>query len=205
MTALPDRLPKAILFDCDGTLLLTADLHYSAISGAAARQGVVMPRDWYMALTGLDRTDLYRRFAADFGVAPDMDRLVTESIALTVEAAGQARLNPPVAALAGRMAGRLPIAVVTNSERAIVTAVLTATGLISLFDAVVPREDARAPKPAPDLFLVAARRLGIAAEDCLVLEDSAQGLEAARRAGMRCVDVRDADSLDRVARLDLAA
>ncbi len=59
MPVSPHFLPKAILFDCDGTLLLTADLHFEAIAEAALAQGADMPRDWYMSLTGLGRKDLF--------------------------------------------------------------------------------------------------------------------------------------------------
>lgn len=182
--------PAAILFDCDGTLLLTADLHFTGMARAMQVQGLHMPRDWYMGLTGLDRTRLFERFMADFGVAADLPRLVADSVALTVTLAAEARENPPVAALARAAAGQMPVAVVTNSEGAIARAFLRATALHDLFDAIITVEDAPRPKPAPDLYLIAAARLGVAAPDCLVLEDSDQGIEAAVAAGMAWVDVR---------------
>lgn len=187
----PDALPEAVLFDCDGTLLLTAELHFSAMAQAVERQGAGMPRDWYMALTGLGRHDLFARLAEEFGLLLDVPRLVADSIALTVGLAAEARENPPVARLARQVRNRLPSAVVTNSERPIAEAVLAATGLQDLFDAILTVEDAPRPKPAPDLYLLAARRLGVVPEGCLVLEDSAQGLQAARAAGMRWIDVRE--------------
>lgn len=190
---IPLRRPQAILFDCDGTLLLTSGLHFKAISGAIARLGHTMPPEWYMARTGLARHDLFARFAADFGVDLDLPRLVHDSVALTVGLANEARENPLVAELARKAAGRVPIAVVTNSEAAIAHAFLHATSLSPLFDSVLTCEDAPRPKPAPDLFLLAAARLGVAARQCLVLEDSAQGLQAAGAAGMACLDVRTDD------------
>lgn len=190
MPGFPDRAPEAILFDCDGTLLLTAELHFDAISAAAANQGQTMPRDWYMEQTGLGRNDLIARFVRDFHCALDPSRMARESIALTVDRAIDARENTPVAALARAQHGKRPMAVVTNSEREIAFAFLTATRLIGLFDALITIEDAPAPKPAPDLYLLAAGRLGVRAASCLVLEDSAQGVEAAIQAGATCLDVR---------------
>ena len=192
MTPVPTAFsPDAVLFDCDGTLLLTAELHFEAMAEAALRQGATMPRDWYMSLTGLGRHDTWLQLETDFGLSLDLPRLSAESIALTVDRAARAQANPPVAALAGRLAGHLPLAVVTNSEAAIARAFLRATGLATLFDAIVTVEDARHPKPAPDLYHTAARRLGVAPGRCLVLEDSTQGLAAARDAGAICLDVRD--------------
>ncbi len=189
--------PAALLFDCDGTLVLTADLHYKAISRAVARQGHQMPRDWYRSLTGLGRRDLFKRFAADASATFDIDRLVEDSIALTVDLTGHVRENPTVAAIARHASGILPIAVVTNSEGRIARAVLAETQLTQLFDCVVTVEDAPRPKPAPDLYLAAAERLAIAPARCLVLEDSDQGIDAARAAGMMSKDVRLPDWPDR--------
>lgn len=189
--ARPAPLPRAILFDCDGTLLQTSDLHFTAISLAVERQGAHMPRDWYKALTGLGRQDLFATFARDFEARLDLPRAIGDSIAQTIARAAEARENPPVAALARLVSGRLPAAVVTNSETAIATALLREAGLLSLFDALFACESAPRPKPAPDLYLAAAARLDVSPPDCLVFEDSDQGILAARAAGMRCIDVRE--------------
>lgn len=189
--ARPAQLPRAILFDCDGTLLLTSDLHFNAISRAVTLQGADMPRDWYMALTGLGRYDLFAAFARDFGIGLDLSRAIEDSVSATIAMAAAARENPPVAALARRVSGRLPTAVVTNSETAVSSALLREARLLPLFDALIACENALHPKPAPDLYLAAAARLGVSAEHCLVFEDSHQGILAAEAAAMRCIDVRD--------------
>lgn len=193
--------PAALLFDCDGTLVLTADLHYNAISRAVARQGHQMPRDWYMSFTGLGRRDLFQRFAAETSATFDMDRLIEDSIALTVDLTGHVRENPLVAGLARRAFGRVPMGVVTNSEGSIARAVLAETQLSELFDCIVTVEDASRPKPAPDLYLAAAARLDAPPSGCFVLEDSDQGIDAAGSAGMMWADVRSPDWLDRRDRL----
>ena len=188
----PAFTPEAVLFDCDGTLLLTADLHFEAMAEAVGRQGGRMPRDWYMALTGLGREDTFARLAAEFGLCLDLPQLCAESVALTAALAWQAAPNPPVAALARSLAGRLPIAVVTNSEAAIARPFLRETGLLDLFHAIVTVEAAARAKPAPDLYIAAARELRVDIRLCLVLEDSAQGIAAAQSAGATCLDVRNA-------------
>jgi HAD superfamily hydrolase (TIGR01509 family) len=186
-----DFTPEAILFDCDGTLLLTADLHFEAIAEAAQAQGAKMGRDWYMSLTGMGREDLFARFASDFGLSLDVPRLIHDSIAMTVALAPRASENPAVTQLLRAVYGRLPVALVTNSEAPIATSFLGATGLADLFDTILTVELAAKPKPAPDLYLLAAEKLGVAISRCLVLEDSVQGIEAANQAGGRCLDVRD--------------
>lgn len=191
----------ALLFDCDGTLVLTADLHYNAISAAVARQGHQMPRDWYMSFSGLGRRDLFQRFAAEASATFDLERLVEDSIALTVDLTGHVRENPLVAELARKAFGRVPMAVVTNSEGSIARAVLAEAQLSGLFDGIVTVEEAPRPKPAPDLYLAAAARLRVPPSVCLVLEDSDQGIDAARSAGMMWADVRSPDWPERCDRL----
>ena len=95
-----------------------------------------------------------------------------------------------VADIARAHQGKVPIAVASSGMRRVVEQTLTATGLIGLFDVIVTADDVKHGKPAPDLFLLAAERLGVAPADCIVYEDGDPGLEAARRAQMRAVDVR---------------
>ncbi|MDX2240088.1 MAG: HAD-IA family hydrolase [Leptolyngbyaceae cyanobacterium bins.302] len=95
-----------------------------------------------------------------------------------------------VAAIARANQGNVPMAVASNGQRSIVEPTIKAIGLRSLFRAIVTLDDVEQGKPAPDLFLLAAERMGVLPYECLVYEDSDAGLEAARRAGMRWVDVR---------------
>lgn len=182
--------PKALIFDCDGTLLLTADIHFTAITSALAKQGVAISRDWYGRQSGFGRIELAGRIAQVTGARLDVSRFCRDSIADTIALAQSACPNPPVAAIARDASLRLPKALATNSERDIVTAFLNATGLATCFDVTVTRDDVQKPKPDPEVFLLAAERMGIAPCDCLVFEDSPEGLAAAARAGMASVDVR---------------
>lgn len=96
-----------------------------------------------------------------------------------------------ITAVARQNQGRLPMAVASGGPEAIVLPSLRTAGLLPLFSAVVTFDAVGRAKPAPDLFLEAARRLDVPPEECLVFEDSREGLEAARRAGMQSVDVTE--------------
>jgi len=85
----------------------------------------------------------------------------------------------------------VPMAVASNGRRENVEASLTVTKLRPLFDFIVAAEDVERGKPAPDVFLEAARRMAVSPARCVVFEDSDEGLEAARRAGMRTIDIRE--------------
>lgn len=197
------RNPDALIFDFDGTLVKSGDFHFATIEAAVARQGLVMPRPWYETRTGLGRRDLFAAFAASTSRGVDIERLITDSLtaAITTAPTDLAYPNEPVIALARRFKGHRPMAVATNGEAQVVARILAATGLAGLFDTVVSVDQVSAPKPAPDLFLTAAQRLGIAPARCLVLEDSDQGLDAAKTAGIPALDVRRPETLTEIAAL----
>jgi HAD superfamily hydrolase (TIGR01549 family) len=96
-----------------------------------------------------------------------------------------------IAEIARKWHGRVPMAVASNGRRENVEASLTVTKLRPLFDLIVSAEDVQRGKPEPDVFLEAALRMGVAAADCVVFEDSDEGLEGARKAGMRGIDIRE--------------
>ena len=99
----------------------------------------------------------------------------------------------PVLDIAKGLHGVKPLAIASGGHREMVEATLNAIGIIGMFDAIVCAEDYERGKPFPDPFLLAARRIGVPPEDCLVFEDSPTGVEAAKAAGMHYVFVPTAD------------
>lgn len=91
--------------------------------------------------------------------------------------------------IARRFSGKLPMAVASGGPRDIVTRSLDALGLTHLFQIIITFDDVLKPKPEPDLFLRAAQELGVEPRQCLVFEDSPQGIQAAHAAGMPVIDV----------------
>ena len=189
---------QALIFDCDGTLVNTAPAHYAAVQQAITPQGHTMPLDWYMARAGLTPDALLDALEAEApalgnpATALDRATIFAQYNALFQESLHHLREVEAVASLARAWHGRVPMAVASNGRRRNVEASLGATGLLGIFDVLVAAEDVRVGKPEPDVFLEAARRMGVEPGVCVVLEDSDEGLTAARRAGMRVVDVRTA-------------
>jgi beta-phosphoglucomutase-like phosphatase (HAD superfamily) len=189
---LPATLPpfKGLIFDCDGTLVLSTGLHFAAFSKALALQGAAMDAAWYEMRTGLARRDLLSALQDERYPDLDVERAVQDSIDLTAGLVGECRGNPAVVALARAWLGRVPMAVASNAEKSVVHAMLNACDLVALFDPIITLTEAKRAKPDPTMFLMAAEAMGVAAQDCLVLEDSDQGMTAAAAAGMPAVDVR---------------
>lgn len=187
-----ENLPpfKALIFDCDGTLVLSAGLHLSAFGQALALQGSDLDPAWYAQRTGLARRDLLSEFRDQFRAGLDVERAVQDSIEATLGIAKTCRPNPPVVALARKWRGRVPMAVASNAEGPVVRAMLEACALGDMFDPVISLSEAGVAKPDPRMFLMAAEAMAVPAAACLVLEDSDQGMAAAARAGMAAVDIR---------------
>lgn len=171
---------KAIIFDCDGTLVHTHPIHLEALQ----RAGVPLTAEYYHAHGGLTLDELL------VSLGCPLESTTALSARHFLDLVHRVEPNHPVVAVARQHRGRLPMAVASNGHADVVEATLVATGLRELFDHVVTVDDVKEGKPAPDMFLEAARRMGVAPADCLVYEDSDQGVEAARRAGMACCDVR---------------
>lgn len=180
-----------LIFDCDGTLVDTAPAHLAALQVGLDAYGLTMAKEWYFPRGGLTPDALMNDYEVLLGrTVPREDILARHKAAFQEELQGLQEVTV-IAEIAREWHGRVPMAVASNGRRQNVEASLTVTKLLPLFDYVVTAEDVARGKPEPDVFLEAARRMGVAAADCIVFEDTDEGLEGARRAGMRRIDIRE--------------
>jgi beta-phosphoglucomutase len=180
---------QALLFDLDGTLVDTADANYAAYAAALEEAGVSVDREAF------DRVALgrhWRQFLPGLigSASVDAGEVAARKRAIYPTMTARTRLNQPLLALAKSQQDRLKLGLVTSASRASVTAVFAAHDLHAVFETVVTGDDVEQPKPAPESYLLAARRLSVEPGRCLAIEDSETGLESARRAGMLTVQVR---------------
>jgi len=181
---------EALIFDCDGTLADTMPAHYRAWVDVLQRHGIPFPEPRFYALAGTPTREIVRILAADAGKTVDIPAVVrAKEDAFLVQIAEVVPI-PRVVEIARAARGVLPMAVASGGQRRIVERTLAQIGVLDWFSALVAAEDTARHKPDPDLFLEAARRLGVPPEICTVYEDADLGIEAARRAGMKYVDVR---------------
>lgn len=185
---------SAVIFDMDGLMLDTEPLYKIAWQRAAAECGHPISEDLYSTLIGRSRAEGERILAEAFGRAFSVEAF--KGACARCEASAFAENLPAVkpgleSLLAYLDARGLSTAVATSTERSIAEAQLQGLGLWSRFHAVATGDEVINGKPAPDLFLLAAQRLGIEPARCLVLEDSEPGILAAHRAGMRVYCVPD--------------
>ena len=187
----PPTGTAGLIFDCDGTLADTMPAHHRAWTSMLDRYGIPFPEERFYAMGGMPTARIIRVLAAEAGVAvTDLDRMVHEKESAFLANLHAVRPLELVVAVAAEHRGRLPMAVASGGYRETITRTLDQLGIRDWFAAVVTAEDTPRHKPEPDVFLEAARRLGVSAAACVVFEDTDIGLEAARRAGMASVDVR---------------
>ena len=181
----------AYIFDLDGTLVDTMPLHYLAWDEAMRRVGMqgTLSEDLFYSLGGVPTLRVAELMAKHYGLKIDPWKVFHEKEALFSARTHEAALIEPVVAFARRVATTHPVAVASGGPRDIVRHTLDLKGLAALFPVVVTADDVVQGKPAPDMFLLAASKMGVEPTRCLVFEDAEPGMRAAEAAGMKWVPV----------------
>ncbi len=180
---------RAYLFDCDGTIADSMPLHFIAWTKALSAWNCPFDEQLFYAWGGRPPAEAVEGLNQMHGLNMPVEAVTARKEQHYYELLPQ--LEPVVEVLEhiNAMHARIPFAVVSGSTRESVTKSLAALHLLDKFDLIVGAEDYARGKPAPDAFLTAAERLGIAPRDCLVFEDTEFGIQSAEAAGMAWVKV----------------
>jgi HAD superfamily hydrolase (TIGR01509 family) len=184
----------AVVMDMDGLMLDTEGMSRVAWERTLAERGYTISNEQYLELIGITVADVEKKMRQWYGPEIPFESIYARKIALVDETiASQGIPQKPgllaFLAFVDSLGWRKAVATSTGRERAIYK--LKVTDLESRFDAVVGGDEAKHGKPAPDIFLLAAQRLGVPPEHCLALEDSDPGVLAARAAGMQVIIIPD--------------
>jgi HAD superfamily hydrolase (TIGR01509 family) len=191
----PFKLPlppgdfQAYLFDCDGTVVDSMPLHYIAWKQALGEWGCEFSEDRFYELGGLPIVEIIDLLGREQGIGMPVAQVAKRKEELYFERLPKVQCVAEVLEHIEDQTGRIPLAVVSGSTRDSVEASLGAVSLLNKFDVVVCAGDYTKSKPDPEPFLVAAQRLGVRPEACLVFEDTQIGIDAATAAGMKSVRV----------------
>lgn len=186
---LPPGSFKAYLFDCDGTVADSMPLHYVAWKRALAEWNCDFSEELFYAWGGMPVADIISTLNAKHGLKMPVEEVSTRKEELYFENLPQLKAVPEVLEHIEASYGRIRFAVVSGSKRDSVVASLRQLKLLDKFETLVCAGDYERSKPDPQPFMIAAERLGVAPEHCLVFEDSDLGIQAAVAGGMAAVKI----------------
>jgi HAD superfamily hydrolase (TIGR01509 family) len=181
-----------VIFDLDGTLVDSEPNYYEAGRRLLAGYGRAdFSWEQHTRFIGIGTRETLEILSRELGIDAPVEELLAGTNRRYLELArAHTEVFPEMRAFVERLAAAgHPMAVASGSSRAAIEAVLAGAGLDALLTTLVSAEEVARGKPAPDVFLEAARRLGVEPAECVVLEDAAPGALAAHRAGMRCIAV----------------
>jgi len=182
---------KALIFDCDGTLVDSMPLHLMAWKEAFRKYNYKYEEEFLFSVKGMKETEIIKLYNTTFHTNLDPDMLVKTKHDVFLNHINQVKLIRPISDIALLYLNRLPLAVVSGSVHEIVHGELKTVGILHLFESIITADDPFKPKPEPDTFFETVKRLKVNPEDCIVFEDGDSGLEAAAKAGMKTIDVRE--------------
>jgi beta-phosphoglucomutase len=194
---------KAIIFDMDGVLIEAKEWHYEALNRALALFGMEISRyDHLVTYDGLPTKTKLKMLSMERGLPEELHGFINEMKQQYTMEVIYAKCKPTFYhqfALSRLHAAGYRMAVCSNSIRNSVEMMLERAGLMPMLEFFFSNEDVPKPKPAPDMYIAAIRRMGLAPEECLIVEDNPNGIKAAREAcaHVLCVnDVRDVNHIN---------
>jgi beta-phosphoglucomutase len=181
----------AFIFDMDG-VLIDSESFYSEMEQVAFRKvGLNISHEEHITYQGTATDEMWRKIKQLHEVSLTVDELVSITNELTIPVFRSMDKIEPMFGVANLISMlnkmKVPLALASSSFPDVIDIVLDKTGLRTMFDVVVNSRMAGKSKPAPDIFLLAAGKLGISPEKCIVIEDSTNGIRAAKLAGMYCI------------------
>jgi HAD superfamily hydrolase (TIGR01509 family) len=191
---------RAVIFDFNGIIVDDEPIHFELFQRVFAEEGIDLSKDAYYArYLGFDDRGAfsfgYREHARSLSQEKLVELIERKAVYYQEAIRNHVALFPGVRELVAGLASNLPLAVASGALRHEIETILTTAGLIGHFQAIVSAEDVERGKPEPDIFLKALATLNaqstdaIEAGQCVVIEDSKEGIKGARRAGMKCLAV----------------
>ena len=177
-----------IIFDMDRTLLDSWHVWHEAEKGFFRYLGSEFREDIAAKYNGMNCAGVARVVCEQLGLSSSRHDECADFLrdSLLRESDAQVKPMPGAPELLARLEGRYPLALASGSPLSVIEALLKAQGWLPYFEVVLSSEEVKNGKPAADVFLEAARRLGAEPAQCLVVEDAINGARAARAAGMAC-------------------
>jgi beta-phosphoglucomutase len=182
---------KAVIFDFDGVIVDTEHLHYEAINTVLSQYGHSIGEKEISENVGLTSRQVYTKLKEKLNLPEDVDTLVMKKREIyLVLAAKKAELMPNVAEFIQYLkANNFRVAIASSGFRVQIHTILDKYGLRGHFETIVSIDDVKNPKPHPEIYLEAIKRLGLKSSECIAIEDSDKGIASAKQAGIKVIAV----------------
>jgi beta-phosphoglucomutase len=188
------RIPGAVIFDMDGVLIDSEPIHREIEKKLFDELGVIVPEEVHLSYMGASGEFMYSDLKSRFELPELVGELMEKDDRFRCDYFKHLegiQLNDGVLPLLEEIkSAGLKLAVATSSSPEMVSILLNRCEISSFFDAIVTTIEAGASKPSPDVYLLAAQKIGIAPASCIVFEDSPNGISAAKSAGMFCIAIQ---------------
>ena len=192
----PTRKFSAVIFDLDGTLIDSEPLYLEADQKIFRPLGIIVEAEHKKPYTGLSSHCFLADIKKQYDLTLSVEELLARKNAAYMELAKERTyVFPEMRTFVSLLKEHgYPLAVASGSSKEVIDAVLTAADLLKYFDVTLSSSQVKNGKPAPDVFLEAARLLQVPPQSCLVMEDSRYGVEAAKKAHMSCIAIPPAEA-----------
>lgn len=181
---------KAVIFDMDGVLVDSQPYHFKADIDTMAEYGVIKDQKFYESFAGTLTADRMRTLKEMFGLDAPVEEMTIKRENMILDIMGKEDIKPVLGIpefLRSIKEKELTTAVASSSDYKLINLILDRLKIAKYFDSVTSGSDVKRGKPSPDVFLLAAERIGIEPAECLVVEDSENGVKAAKAAGMKAL------------------
>jgi HAD superfamily hydrolase (TIGR01509 family) len=188
---------NAVIFDLDGVLIDSEPLHAMADNQLLIESGIIAPDNYFDRFVGLSNWDMWTEIKRDYTIALSIEELMELQMPMKLKLLKEMDFKPVrgVTGLLEELKKRkVPMAIASSSPRQFIESVIQKIGINEYFTIWISGEEVKHSKPEPDIFLKAADLLNVNPQACIVIEDSASGTVAAKRAGMKCIGYRNPNS-----------
>lgn len=185
-----EKYMKAVIFDMDGVLVDSQPYHFKADIDTMAEYGVIKDQKFYESFAGTLTADRMRTLKEMFGLDAPVEEMTIKRENMILDIMGKEDIKPVLGIpefLRSIKEKELTTAVASSSDYKLINLILDRLKIAKYFDSVTSGSDVKRGKPSPDVFLLAAERIGIEPAECLVVEDSENGVKAAKAAGMKAL------------------
>ncbi|MFO7711090.1 MAG: HAD family phosphatase [Candidatus Woesearchaeota archaeon] len=187
---------QAIIFDMDGVLVDSIGVHMKIWRSIFEKRGLTFDKEGFKKYNGTSSKQIAMRLIEEFSLEDTPENILSEKIAYDSRYLDELRLFPRTKSVLSRLKKSYRLALATSARKEMLDHIDSRFGLLSFFDAAVHSDMVQNSKPAPDLFMRAAEDLGIEYSQCMVVEDSINGIIAARKAGMEAIAITNTFSAD---------